>query len=77
VTTDNVVIAKLTPVSVNALNYIQKSRGFTETDIVNRALQASELIDRKVDDGWKLAFVKVDVEGEMTESEIMRSDTSD
>jgi hypothetical protein len=68
---DRVIPVGLTANNADALNQVQISTGMKETDLMNRAIQLYAIIDRKLGEGFTLAFTKVDARGEVTELELM------
>lgn len=71
--TDNVEKRVLfTPNSADALDQIRISKGYSETDAINRAVQLSALVERKRSEGFTLAFAKVDRNGNVEDLELVK-----
>lgn len=73
VTTErHAVSVELVPNASDALNQIKISKGYTDADAINRAIQLSSLVERKLSEGFSLAFARKDKHGEVTELEVVQ-----
>ena len=66
----HVVVVPLIPDASDALNELEISKGHTEVDLMNAAIQLSARVERKLSEGFELAFVKRDRKGDVTDIEI-------
>lgn len=68
---DDIIPLQLIPDAADALNQVELSKGYSKTDAVNWSVQLAALVQRKLDEGFRLAFVKVDHRGGTSDLEVV------